>query len=160
MFFARYMRKKSGSQVGPLSRWVLVHPHVVLQFAAFVKDSLKHTGGLPEFSPKPHQWHQLKAFGAQHAVNDRSSVIILHQYSGDRVLIPPGWPHAVVNLLPCLKITHVYCKRECLATCTAVQRDVFSPLFKGDFVTDDYMGTAHIVSQGMEQLFDQRFPLT
>ena len=40
------------------------------------------------------------AFGSQNAIDGRDVVVVLNQGPGDIVLVPPGWPHAVSNVMP------------------------------------------------------------
>ena len=78
-----------------------------------------------------------------------SAVTIVH--------IAPGWLYCVSNLLPCCKVAWEICDCRRLACYTAVHRDISSKLFKGDSARDDCIATAHILSQGIEQLFEAKF---
>ena len=144
--------KPDGSQAHfVLARWWFVHPHVAPRFAELVRDSLHHAGGLQKFMPKPEHWELMLAFGSQNAVDGRDVVGVLNQRPGDIVLVPPGWPHAVSNALPCGKLAWDHYDPRQLATYAAVHRDDASPLFRGDSVEDDYMAIGPTVSQGIEQ---------
>ncbi|KAL3149517.1 hypothetical protein ABBQ32_002297 [Trebouxia sp. C0010 RCD-2024] len=144
--------EKVGSQAHfVLARWWFVHPHVAPRFAEFVGDSLHHADGLQQFMPKPEHWDLMLAFGSQNAIDGRDVVVVLNQGPGDIVLVPPGWPHAVNNVMPYGKLAWDHCDPRHLATYAAVQRDVASPLFRGDTVGDDYMAIGPTVSQGIEQ---------
>jgi len=144
--------KTDGSQAQfVLARWWFVHPHVAPRFAEFVRDSLHHADGVQEFMPKPEHWDLMLAFGSQNAIDGRDVVVVLNQGPGDIVLVPPGWPHAVINVMPCGKLAWDHYDPRHLATYAAVHRDVASPLFRGDTVGDDYMAIGPTVSQGIEQ---------
>ncbi|KAL3137357.1 hypothetical protein ABBQ32_006889 [Trebouxia sp. C0010 RCD-2024] len=134
-----------------LARWWFVHPHVAPKFAEFVRDSLHHADGLQDFMPKPEHWELMLAFGSMNAIDGRDVVVVLNQGPGDIVLVPPGWPHAVNNVMPCCKLAWDHYDPRHLATYAAVHRDVASPLFRGGTVGDDYMAVGPTVSQGIEQ---------
>ena len=124
--------KTDGSQAHfVLATWWFVHPHVAPRFAEFVRDSLHHAGGLQEFMPKPEHWELMFAFGSQHAIDGRDVVVVLNQ-GPDIALVPPAWPHAVSNVMPCGKLAWDHYDPGHLATYAAVHRDVASPLFRGD----------------------------
>ncbi|KAL3156268.1 hypothetical protein ABBQ32_012542 [Trebouxia sp. C0010 RCD-2024] len=114
-----------------LARWWFVHPHVAPRFAEFVRDSLHHADGLQDFMPKPEHWELMLAFGSMNAIDGRDVVVVLNQGPGDIVLVPPGWPHAVNNVMPCCKLAWDHYDPRHLATYAAVHRDVASPLFRG-----------------------------
>lgn len=144
--------KKDGSQAhSVLARWWFVHPHVAPKFAEFVKNSLHHADGLQEFMPKPEHWEHMLACGSQNAIDGRDVVIVLNQGPGDIVMVPPGWPHAVSNVMPCCKLAWDHYDPRHLATYAAVHRDVASPLFRGDTVGDNYMVVGPTVTQGIVQ---------
>ena len=134
-----------------LARWWFVHPHVAPRFSEFVRDSLHHADGLQDFMPKPEHWELMLAFGSMNAIDGRDVVVVLNQGPGDIVLVPPGWPHAVNNAMPCCKLAWDHYDPRHLATYAAVHRDVASPLFRGGTVGDDYMAVGPTVSQGIEQ---------
>ena len=139
----------------PLAQWLLVHPHIIAAFAKWVKMYM-HAGDLSSVRPKPQQWPKMIAFGIQHPIDDRASVLVMNQHAGDVVVIPPGWPHTVSNLLPYIKHAHDYCLRSELATYAAVHRDVASIFFRGEHVPQDYLAVSHVVKQGMLQLCEPK----
>ena len=78
-------------------------------------------------------------------------MIVLNQGPGDIVMVPPDWPHAVSNVMPCCKPAQDHYNPRHLATYAAVHRDIASLLFRGDIVGDDYMAIGPTVIHGIEQ---------
>ena len=77
-----------------------MHSHVAPRSAEFVRDSLHHADGLQDVMPKPEHWELMFAFGSMNAIDGRDVVVVLNQGPKDIVLLPPGRPHAVNNVMP------------------------------------------------------------
>ncbi|KAL3158294.1 hypothetical protein ABBQ38_010538 [Trebouxia sp. C0009 RCD-2024] len=116
------------------------------EFDKFVRQTLGHAKGLAGFHPESKHASAMCAFGDMHPVDECSSVLALHQGPGDIVQVPPGWPHAVNNLMYCCKLAWDYIDMGQLANYMAVQRDIVSPLFTGEGIANDYMAVAPVLS--------------
>ena len=115
--------ENDGSQAhSVLARWWFVHSDVAPKFDEFVRDSLHHTDGLQECVPEPEHWEHMLAFGSQNAIGGRDVVIVLNQGPGDIVMVPPGCPQAVSNVMPCCKLAWDHYDPRHLATYAVVHR--------------------------------------
>ena len=129
-----------------LAVWWFVHPYVAAEFGEYIKEVFGHAAGIVGFKPQPQHYSNMYAFGDAHTIAGRASVLCLHQGPGDIVRVTPGWPHAVLNMLPCFKLAWDYLEMSHMATYLAVHRDIASPLFRGDETSQDYMAVAPVLS--------------
>jgi hypothetical protein len=129
-----------------LATWWFVHPHVAAKFDEYLRHTLGYVEGLAGFRPEPRYFSAMYAFGDKHKFDGRSSVLSIHQGPGDVVQVPPGWPHAVTNLSSCCKLAWDYIDMKQLSNYIKAQRDVSSPLFKGEGIANDYMAVAPVLS--------------
>ncbi len=116
------------------------------KFDQFVKDEFSQAEGIAGFKPASEHLNAMYAFGDEHMVDGRSSVLALLQGPGDIVQVPPGWPHAVTNLELCCKLAWDYIDISHLSTYMMVRRDVACKFFVGEDIADDYMAVAHILN--------------
>jgi hypothetical protein len=77
------------------------------------------------------------------------SVVIIPQHAGGQVFVPPGWPHQVLNLRPCVKVAWERCRRGwyymyALHMCTVV------PQFAR--MADDYLGFQQLVFRELNSM--------
>lgn len=141
---------KQGKSLSPsstvLARWWFVHPLKAALFDKFVKEELGVAEGLSRLEPDPKYDGAMFAFGVEHAVDGRSSVLSILQGAGDIVQIPPGRPHAVINLDSCCKLAWCYYDMSQIANYLMVHRDIASPLFQGKEIAEDYMSVSRILN--------------
>lgn len=81
----------------PLARWTFFHPDTMGALDAYTK-SLGHKQGAYKVFLSDAQVVFLKArFGAD-------KVLVVEQWARDKVFVPVGWTHQVINLQTCVKL--------------------------------------------------------
>ena len=82
----------------------------------------------------------------QVCLEGRASVFCLPQVEGSLVTVPVGWPHCVLNCLPCCKLAWDFLELAHISSYLAAHRDICCPLFTGADIAQDYMACAPILS--------------
>jgi hypothetical protein len=77
----------------PLAYWAFCHPNMVSQLQTFTQKRFKTED---VFMTRDEMIDAQKALGTDPAGCPYISII--EQLSGDIISIPPGWPHAVINV--------------------------------------------------------------
>jgi JmjC domain, hydroxylase len=81
-----------------LAVWYFVRPRHVAAFVGLLGGDESVTQ-LRKVEEMDEVAQQLRA-----ATGDEQAVVVVEQRAGQRVSVPPGWMHTVINLLPCVKL--------------------------------------------------------
>ena len=75
----------------------------------------------------------------------------LQQRAGDKVVVPPGWIHWVITVLPCVKVAWEIVEPESLADCVLIWRDIIPQLLKNDQLqnAEDYTAVLSTVTESV-----------
>jgi JmjC domain, hydroxylase len=86
----------------PLARWTFFAPHVAVAANDLLRADFGD-GWMFEHRRLLSLQDSMLAKQRVEEAHGAGSVLILEQYAGTMVSIPPGWPHSVENLQPSLK---------------------------------------------------------
>jgi len=119
-----------------------VHPYTAANFRQFVKDEFGRAEGMAGFKPSSEHFNAMYAFGDEHMVDGRSSVLALLQGPGDIVQIPAVGHMQSPILTSVATLSH-------LSTYMVVRRDVACNVSVGEDIADDYMAVARILNDAI-----------
>lgn len=129
----------------PVAEWMFISP----QFLSAAENFFK---GEAEFIFLEKQVHLTgaKQQAFIHAM-PRNSVIVLQQYAGDRIYVPPGWPHQVTNFQTCIKVAFDVFDPPNFVKYAQLQKQCIQPFFATS-MAPDYMGFNSVMNKLLETL--------
>ncbi len=91
-----------------LATWLFINPTALDAFKKWLEKMGKSRGLLRDEDGEQPKFYltidQMTAAAADPDIKDH--VVLIQQRAGDQVYVPPGYPHYVINHLPCVKVAY------------------------------------------------------
>ena len=116
----------------PVALWAFCRPDKVGLLDNYLTQRVKVEGGLKNRGAPTPTRAQLEDCQDRICRYDggKNAITLVEQRPGDKVVVPPGWPHAVINLASCVKVAWDSMRQDELCQYVHSWKSIVSPFFK------------------------------
>ena len=125
----------------PIALWAFCHPTELCHLDSYLRRQKGIRYGLKRAGD--HVFSEEDMYECQ---KELAGITLVKQHGGDKVVVPPGLAHAVVNLSACMKIAWDVLDHKELSQCIHAWRHFICPWFKGE---PNHVNVDHVLVQGV-----------